>query len=462
MVQTAPSLERDIFPALVAWKDSPFRKPLILKGARQVGKTFALKEFGRRCFSNVAYFSLEKIDSRTPSEYAAFFEETKDPLRIVRNLSFASGQPIEPESTLIILDEIQDCPAALSSLKYFCEDAPEYRIACAGSLLGVALASEDSFPVGKVEFLSMYPLTFREFLQANGDANLVRYCNELDGFSPVAPLFENELQDQLRMYCAVGGMPEAVSRWVATHDMGQVDHVLGDLLASYERDFAKHGGGALYAKVSAVWRSLPAQLARENRKFLYGLVREGARAREYEDAIVWLANAGLVNKAVCCSKPGIPLAAYDEGKFFKLYCFDVGILRRLSGLDARAFARSSALFSEFKGAFAENYVLQSFVPQLDIAPRYWVNEKPQHEVDFVVQLRNDVVPVEVKSGQSVASPSLRYYARKYPDATPLRVRMSLQNIDYADGFLSLPLYLADWFSGLAERALRDCERVEGE
>ena len=449
-------MERDIVASLKDWKEARKRKPLILRGARQVGKTWVLKEFGRLNYERVAYFSLEKINPDTPSEYAQFFEGTNDPHRIIDSLSLAGGTSIKPGSTLVILDEIQDCPAALNSLKYFCEDAPEYHIACAGSLLGVALASsEQSFPVGKVTFRDMRPATFSEFLRATGSANLDDYCHSIDEPMAIPDLFANQLTEKLQQYFAVGGMPEAVETWNVEHDYEAVDQVLSDLIDSYERDFAKHGGKTGFAKISRIWNSLPTQLARENKKFLFGLVRQGARAREYEDALVWLENAGLVSRVTRSTQPGMPLASHDEANVFKLYCLDVGVLRRLSRLRPSAFGMKDDMFGQFKGAFAENYALQALVGQLDSAPRYWLNEKPRHEVDFLVQVGNDVVPIEVKSGDNVKSPSLNYYRRKYSDCTPLAMRMSLRNLACEGGVLSLPLYLADHAVRLAEGQLQE-------
>ena len=444
-------MERDILAALATWKASKKRKPLILRGARQVGKTWALKEFGRLNYERVAYFSLEKLNSEAPSEYAQFFEATHDPRRIIDSLSLAGGIAIKPGSTLLILDEIQDCPAALSSLKYFYEDAPEFHVACAGSLLGVALASnEQSFPVGKVTFRDMRPATFSEFLRATGSANLDDFCRSIDEPAAIPDIFANQLVEKLQQYFAVGGMPEAVETWSEEHDYDAVDQVLGDLTDTYERDFAKHGGKAGFAKISRIWNSLPTQLARENKKFLFGLAREGARAREYEDALVWLESAGLVTRVTRSTQPGIPLSAHDEAPAFKLYCLDVGVLRRLARLRPSAFGMKGDLFAQFSGAFAENYALQELLGQLDATPRYWLNEKPRHEVDFLTQVGNDVVPVEVKSGDNVKSPSLGYYRRKYAMHTPLAVRMSLRNLACEDGVLSLPLYLAGHAVRLAE------------
>lgn len=436
-------MEREIMKQLEAWKGSGHRKPLMLKGARQVGKTWALREFGRTHYDNVVHLSLEEIAPGIPSEYASLFETTRDPKRLLRNISLAVGQPIEPGNTLLIIDEIQDCPAAVGSLKYLAEDAPEYHVACAGSLLGVMLSRKSgSFPVGKVEFLDLGPLTFSEYLRGNGFVGLDEYLNELGPRDVVADVFANQLAEQLQRYFVTGGMPEVVARWTGSQSVEEVDKVLSDLLDSYERDFAKHGGGSLFTKLSLVWHSLPAQLARENKKFIWGLVREGARAREYEDAVEWLCSAGLVVRVRQSSAHGVPMSAYDDPSAFKLYCMDVGLLRRLSRLDASAFAKPQVAFTEFKGAFAENYVLQQLLPQLDVAPRYWTNDKPRHEVDFLLQVGNTIVPVEVKSGESVRATSLRYYSGKHEATTPLRVRISLKGLSLDGSMLNIPLWLA--------------------
>lgn len=458
-------VERDILQQLESWKDSPYRKPLLLKGARQVGKTWALKEFGRTRYRNVAYFSLENITPTRPSEYAQFFELTKDPHRIRENLALASGQPINPGETLIILDEIQDCPAAIGSLKYFYEDAPEFHLACAGSLLGVALREQGSFPVGKVDFMDMYPLTFSEYLRATGNENLDTYCKQIASFEVVPDIFAHSLEEKLRAFFITGGMPESVLRWIETGDVELVQKVLADLLDSYQQDFAKHGGAAQYAKISLVWASLPLQLSRENKKFMYGLVKEGARAREYEEAIQWLSKAGLLYKIFRSTGPGIPITAYDIPNAFKIYSLDVGLLRRMSHLDPHAFAEGGRLFSEFKGALTENYLLQSLVPQLETMPRYWACDKPPHEVDFLIQAGNHIIPLEVKSGRSITSTSLKYYGTHYPEQTPLRVRFSLKNLALDGNLLNIPLWLADESARLvalalkagSERSLNPCE-----
>lgn len=447
-------MDRDILNQLDAWKASSYRKPLLIKGARQVGKTWALREFGNTRYRNCVYLTLEEIAPGIPSEYAQLFERTRDPRRIISSLALATGQSIDPGETLIILDEIQDCPAAIGALKYFCDDAPEYHVACAGSLLGVRLSRDTaSFPVGKVEFLTMYPLTFSEYLRAAGAPHLDEYARGISTFEPIPDIFANQFKERLSQYFSTGGMPEAVVRWVRTGDVASVDKVLTDLLDAYERDFAKQGGGSLFAKLSLVWHSIPSQLARENKKFVWGLVREGARAREYEDAVEWLSNAGLVQRVFLNSGKGVPLSAYDETSAFKVYCMDVGLLRRMSRLDSSVFLLGEAPFFEFKGAFAENYALQSLLSQLDADPRYWTNKKPLHEIDLLIQMKNTIVPIEVKSGTSIDSPSLKYYAKKHSESTPLRVRLSARNLSLNGSLLNIPLYLADHSSCLIEKAM---------
>lgn len=449
-------MQRDILNDLQAWKDSPHRKPLVLKGARQVGKTWALKELGATSYRNCVYLSLEEIAPGVPSEYAQLFETTRDPRRIAANISLAVGQEIAPGDTLLILDEVQDCPAAIGALKYFCDEAPEYHVACAGSLLGVHLAREGSaFPVGKVNFLDMHPLTFSEYLRAAQAGNLDAFANGIDGFAAVPDVFANQLSDHLKRFFVSGGMPEAVARATEgdAFNVAAADKVLGDLLDSYERDFAKHGGKAQFAKLSLVWHSVPTHLARENKKFVWGAVRKGARAREYEDAVEWLSNAGLLARVHRNEAKGVPLSAYDDAASFKAYLLDVGLLRRLAQLDASVFSREGAPFVEFKGSFAENYVLQALAPQLESAPRYWTNDKPKHEVDFLIQVRNEIVPVEVKSGEAVRSASLRFYAKRHDGATPLRVRFSQKNLALDGNLLNIPLYLAHRAVPLIEAAL---------
>lgn len=441
-------MERSIMKRFVEWKASPYRKPLILKGVRQVGKTWILKEFGRRYYDNVAYFNFDENP-----EYKQFFETTKDVDRILQNLIFASGQSITAEKTLIIFDEVQDCPNVINSMKYFCENAPEYHVACAGSLLGIALAKPSSFPVGKVNFMQIDPMTFSEFLHANGDGNLAEYLDSIDVLEPLPDGFFNPLYEKLKMYYGTGGMPEPVLMWTERRDIDAVQQTLFDILNAFERDFAKHPDVSEFPKISMIWNSIPSQLARENKKFLYKVVKEGARAREYEDALQWLVDARLVHKVYRSSAPGLPISAYDDLTAFKIYLTDVGLLRRLSQLAPTAFLEGNRLFTEFKGALTENFVLQTLITQFEVQPRYWSQSNPPYEVDFLIQRDNDIFPIEVKSEANTASKSLKKYKELYDDRTRLRVRFSLNNLKLDDDLLNIPLFMADQTSRLIGLAL---------
>lgn len=441
-------MKRFIIENLLQWKNSPYRKPLILKGVRQVGKTWILKEFGKTCYENTAYFNFDENE-----DYKEFFETTKDVKRILQNLMLATGQKIEPGKTLIIFDEIQDAPKVLNSLKYFCENAPEYHVACAGSLLGVALAKPSSFPVGKVNFMNIVPMTFSEFLLANGDENLEQYLDSIDDISPIPDAFFNPLCEKLKMYYVTGGMPEPVLMWTEARDVQAMQRALSDILDSYERDFAKHPDVKEFPKISMIWRSLPSQLARENKKFLYKAVKEGARAREYEDALEWLVDAGLVYKIFRSSAPGLPISSYDDLSAFKIYLADVGVLRRLASLAPTAFGEGNRLFTEFKGALSENYVLQSLRGQFDVVPRYWSQVNPSYEVDFVIQKDNEIIPVEVKADKNIKSTSLKKYKELFGDKIKLRVRFSLENLKLDDDLLNIPLFMADKADKLINMAL---------
>ncbi len=382
-------MERLIIDKLVAWKNSKHRKPLILKGVRQVGKTWILKEFGARHYGSVAYFNFDERE-----EFKQFFETTKDVERILQNLMMASGQSIKPHETLIIFDEIQECNKALNTLKYFCENAPQYHVACAGSLLGVALSKPASFPVGKVDFLNITPMTFTEFLLANGDRNLAEYMNKLGKIEPIPEAFYNPLYEKLKMYFITGGMPESVRSWTEDREVELVQRSLSDILDAYERDFSKHTEKKDHPKLTLIWQSIPSQLSRENKKFLYKAVKGGARAREYEDALQWLCDAALVSKIYRSTAPGLPISAYDDLTAFKLYLVDVGLLRRLALLSPTAFAEGNRLFTEFKGALSENYVLQALTGQIEAVPRYWATDHPRYEVDYIIQRDNDIIPVD--------------------------------------------------------------------
>lgn len=442
-------MERFILKDLLKWKESKYRKPLILKGVRQVGKTWTLKEFGNRYYKNIAYFNFDEHE-----EYKQFFEKTKNVERILQNLMMASGQKVKSEETLIIFDEIQECPNALNTLKYFCENTPEYHVACAGSLLGIALAKPISFPVGKVDFMEIGPMTFTEYLMANGDDNLAAYLHSITSIEAIPDAFFNPLYEKLKMYFVTGGMPESVRTWTEERDVEQMQQVLSNILGAYERDFAKYPDPKDFPKISLIWKSLPSQLARENKKFIYKVVKEGARAREYENALQWLCDTNLTYKIYRSSAPGLPISAYDDLSAFKLYLIDVGLLRRLSLLAPSAFGEGNRLFVEFKGALSENYVLQALKNQFEAKPRYWTMANPRYEVDFLIQKENDIFPVEVKSENNVGSKSLKKYKEKYGDKVKLRVRFSLNNLRLDDDLLNIPLFMADYADKLIEMAIK--------
>jgi hypothetical protein len=440
-------MKRFILDDLIKWKNSKYRKPLILKGVRQVGKTWILKEFGKVYYENVAYFNFDEN-----IEYRQFFETTKDINRILQNLILISNQKIEPHNTLIIFDEVQDCPEVINSLKYFYENAPEYHIACAGSLLGITLAKPSSFPVGKVDFLNIYPMTFSEFLIANGDENLKLFLDSIEDIEKIPDAFYNLLYEKLKMYYITGGMPESVYMWTKERDTELMIKSLNNIIEAYERDFAKHPNVKEFPKISMIWKSIPSQLSRENKKFIYKVVKEGARAREYEDALQWLVNANLVTKVFRSSAPRIPLSAYDDLSAFKIYLVDVGLLSRLSFLSPSAFGEGNRLFTEFKGALTENYILQSLIPQFEVSPRYWSDNV--YEVDFIIQNENDVFPIEVKAEKNTKSRSLLKFREKYSEDIKLRVRFSFDNLTLDDDLLNIPLFMADYSKKLIDIALK--------
>jgi hypothetical protein len=444
-------MERLVMKKLLDWKNSKYRKPLILKGVRQVGKTWLLKEFANHYYKNLAYFNFEEHP-----EYKQFFESTKDVNRILQNLMMASGEIISidsPEDTLIVFDEIQECPNALNTLKYFYENTPYYHVASAGSLLGIALSKPASFPVGKVDFLEIMPMTFTEFLLANGDGNLVNYMYTIDRIEPIPEAFFNPLYEKLKMYFITGGMPESVRAWALERDVQLMQQVLSNILGAYERDFAKHPDPKDFPKLSLIWKSIPSQLARENKKFIYKAIKEGARAREYEDALQWLCDANLTYKIYRSSAPGLPISAYDDLTAFKLYMADVGLLRRQSLLAPSAFGEGNRLFVEFKGALSENYILQTLRNQFEAMPRYWTMNNPRYEVDFLIQRENDIFPVEVKSESNVESRSLQKFKEKYGDNIKLRIRFSLNNLRLDNDLLNIPSFLADYVDKLVGLAL---------
>ena len=440
-------MKRFILNDLMKWKNSKSRNPLILKGVRQVGNAWIVNEVGNRYYENVAYFNFDEN-----MEYREFFTTTKDTKRILQNLMLISGEKIEPNSTLIIFDEIQDCPEVINALKYFYENVPEYHIVCAGSLLGIALAKPSSFPVGKIDFLNMVPMNFSEFLIANGDENLKNYLDSVEEIEKIPEAFYNPLYEKLKMYYITGGMPEPVYMWSKERDMELMIRSLNNIIEAYERDFAKHPNTKEFPKISMIWKSLPSQLSRENKKFIYKVVKEGARAREYEDALQWLVNANLVSKVYRISAPRIPLSAYDDLSAFKIYMADVGILNRLSLLSPKAFGEGSRLFTEFKGALTENFILQSLIPQFEVSPRYWSDNI--YEVDFVIQHENDIFPIEVKAEKNTKSKSLLKFKEKYSENVKLRVRFSFDNLILDGDLLNIPLFMVDYSKKLITMALR--------
>ncbi|HOV10979.1 MAG TPA: AAA family ATPase [Bacteroidales bacterium] len=433
------NIERDALKKLTQWKENINRKPLILQGARQVGKTWLLKEFGKRAFDHVAYFNFD-----TQPALKEFFTNTKEPHQIIKLLSFLNQQPIKPNETLIVFDEIQECYEALNSLKYFCEDAPEYFVACAGSLLGVAMNKGATFPVGKVDFLTIHPLSFNEYLSVS-DNNLLAYLESVNSVEAIPEIFFDSLVKRLKEYFITGGMPEAIVSIAEQSDVSLTQTVLQNILNSYTLDFSKHVASKDIQKIHYIWSSLPSQLSRENKKFLFQTVKNGARAREYEDALQWLISAGLVYKIYRSAKPSLPISAYDDLSAFKIYSLDVGILRRLSQLDPVAISEGNRLFTEFKGALTENFVLNCLLRQFETTPRYWASGN-RAELDFLVQYQNEVLPVEVKSDENIRSKSMAFYRKEY--APEISLRYSLRNLKYDNGVLNIPLFMADFTTKL--------------
>ena len=429
-------MQRFITEKLIKWKNSKDRKPLILRGARQVGKTYILKEFGANNYDNVAYFNFDHDEG-----LRELFLNTKDPKRIIEQLSLANGKSINPNTTLIIFDEIQECSNALNSLKYFCEEASEYHVVCAGSLLGIRL-SKTSFPVGKVDFLNLYPMTFSEFLIADGSSNLVDVMRQTKKINEIPKLFEDMLIEKLKVFYIIGGMPEAVYSWINYKDIEKVNKIQKNILDSYENDFSKHTDANDANKISLIWNGIPSQLAKENKKFVYQVVKEGARAREYEGALNWLNDANLISKCYLVNKCAFPLKAYYDLSAYKIYMNDVGLLRRMSNLDSRIILEGDRLFNDFKGSFTENYVANTLNYLFDEAPNYYTFDR--NEIDFVVQINNDIIPIEVKSGKSTNNNSLTKYNAKNDNKVSLR--FSLNNLSKDGKIINIPLYFIEYIN----------------
>ena len=431
-------MERFITKKLIEWKNSKDRKPLILKGARQVGKTYILKEFGKNNYENIAYFNFDHDDN-----LAELFKNTKDPKRIIEQLSLVDGKKILPQKTLIIFDEIQECPNALNSLKYFCEEASEYHVACAGSLLGIRL-SKTSFPVGKVEFLNLYPMTFSEFLLADNSENLVEVMRQTEEVKPILEIFATQLTEKLKIFYIIGGMPEAVYSWVTDKDIEKVNKIQKNILDSYENDFSKHTDISEANKISLIWNGIPSQLAKENKKFIYQVLKEGARAREYEGALNWLNSADLIQKCYLVTKCAFPLKAYQNLQAFKIYMNDVGLLRRMSDLDSKIVLEGNKLLEEFKGSFTENYVANVLTYMQNESPHYYTFDR--NEIDFIVQKHNEIIPIEVKSNKSTNHNSLTKYNEI--NDNKISYRFSLNNLSKNGKVINIPLYFIEYIDNL--------------
>ncbi len=423
-------MNRNALKDLISWKTDPDRKPLVLKGARQVGKTWLMKEFARRCYQNFVYFSFDEIE-----ELKGIFETNKNPVRILELLSLLSGEQIRPRETLIILDEIQECPAALNALKYFCETANDYHVVVAGSLLGTLLAQPKSYPVGKVNLLHVAPLTFDEFLEAV-DEKLFNYYSRIERDQAIEEIFHHRLLDVYRAYLIIGGMPECVNAWVRRRDAARVAKIQAELLELYENDFSKYNGRINSGRILMVFRSIASQLAKANEKFMYGAVREGARARDFEEAIEWLVSAGLLNRLYNVSKAEHPLRAFDKLDCFKLFVFDTGLLRHMAAVEPSAILLKSDY--QFKGPLTENFVLQQLRGKFDGPVRYYATKSG--ELDFVLQSGQEIVPCEVKAGEDKSAPSFKRFILEHQPSRALRFSQRGYRTDGA--ITNLPLYLA--------------------
>lgn len=422
---------RKLLEELKEWKNSKDRKPMIIRGARQVGKTWIMKEFARSCYEKCVYVSMDENETMEN-----VFRDAFDISRIVLALEIEAGFKIEPEKTLIIFDEIQEIPRALKSLKYFYENAPQYHIICAGSLLGVALHEGTSFPVGKVDFCDLYPLDYQEFLYACGKEGLYELLKKEE--QGLINSFKNSYIDYLKYYYYVGGMPEAVKCFSEERDLKKVRKIQEKLLAAYENDFSKHAPAEVVTRIKMLWNSIPAQLAKENRKFIYGIIREGARAREYEVAMTWLMDCGLVYQVNRVSKPDFPLRAYQDMSAFKLFVLDVGLLGAMVRLNAKVILEGNCLFEEFKGALTEQYVLQQLKVNSAHDIFYWSADNSRGELDFLLQSEDKIIPLEVKAKENLQSKSLKIFCEKYSDCHGIRTSMS----DYReqDWMTNIPLY----------------------
>ena len=423
-------MERNAIQKLIEWKTSEERKPMVLKGARQVGKTWLMKEFGQNYYNNYVYFNFDEEE-----ELNSIFKTNKNPQRIIELLSMIAGEKIEPESTLIIFDEIQECPEALNALKYFKEKANNYHVIAAGSLLGTLLAQPKSYPVGMVNLLDIYPLTFDEFLSAT-DAALYAYYDSIQKEQQIEEIFHNRLLEAYNYYLIIGGMPECVSSWVKYKDPARISQIQHELIEVYENDFSKHNGKVNSGRILMVFRSIVQQLAKPNEKFMYGAVREGARARDFEEAIEWLVSAGMLVRVYNVSKTEHPLTAFDKTDQFKLFLFDTGLLKHMAGLDNSAILLKADY--QFKGPLTENYVLQQLRGQFEIDPRYYSDKNS--EIDFIVQNGTEIIPMEVKGGEDKSAPAFKkYILNNHPQYA---IRYSKRGYRRDGSITNMPLYVA--------------------
>ena len=422
---------RSAIEELYKWKNSPDRKPLIIEGARQVGKTWLMKEFGKQAYAQTVYVNFD-----SNPRMAELFSSSLEAGRIIMGLELYTDIKIDPSNTLIIFDEVQEVPRALSSLKYFYENAPQYHIICAGSLLGIALHEGTSFPVGKVDFLNLYPLSFREFLMAIGKEKYVKLLDS--GDYEMMTAFKDELIECLKHYYFIGGMPEVVMSFVSEQDFNKVRRIQRRILEAYEQDFSKHAPNETVPKLRMIWNSIPSQLAKENKKFIYGLVREGGRAKDYESAIMWLTDCGLVHKVSRVTTGHLPLKAYEDMKAFKMFVLDVGLLSCMVGLNKKILLDGNDLFVEFKGALTEQYVLQQLITDPDLNIYYYTNDNGSCEVDFLVDTGNSIIPIEVKAETNLRAKSLKTYAEKF--SPEIAIRTSMQDYKKESWLINLPLY----------------------
>ena len=419
---------------LLKWKDSKHRKPLIIEGARQVGKTWLMQEFGKQAYTDTVYINFDSNPQMTE-----LFANDLNTDRLIMGLELFAGRKINPDNSLLIFDEVQEVPRALTSLKYFYENAPQYHIVCAGSLLGIALHQGTSFPVGKVNFLKLYPLSFKEFLMATDKERFAELLDKRD-FRMITS-FKQTYIDALKHYYFVGGMPEGVQSFAENKDFNEVREIQKRIILAYEQDFSKHAPNHIVPKIRMLWNSIPSQLAKENKKFIYGLVREGARAKDYETAIMWLSDCGLVHKVSRVNGAGVPLRAYEDLKVFKLFMVDVGLLGCMAGLGQRTFLDGNDLFVEFKGALTEQYVCQQLKTIQDLDIYYYTNDRGSCEIDFVVDTGELIVPIEVKAEVNLRAKSLKTYQEKF--SPEVSVRTSMADYKREEWLINLPLYAID-------------------